>query len=70
MDLGADDAGETPIWSEGLREVRVEIAGGAPESTVTLKAEHRVTGRVTDAATGKPILAFTVIPSTCSARTS
>jgi thiol-disulfide isomerase/thioredoxin len=40
----------------------LEIAGGAPERTVTLTIEHRITGRVTDAVTGKPILAFTVIP--------
>ena len=40
----------------------LEITGGSPERTVTLKPEHRVTGRVTDAATGKPIPTFTVIP--------
>jgi RNA polymerase sigma factor (sigma-70 family) len=40
----------------------LEIAGGAPERTVVLKTEHRITGRVTDAVTGKPIPRFTVIP--------
>jgi beta-lactamase regulating signal transducer with metallopeptidase domain/uncharacterized GH25 family protein/thiol-disulfide isomerase/thioredoxin/Leucine-rich repeat (LRR) protein len=42
--------------------LELEIAGGAPPRTITLKPEHRVTGRVTDAVTGKPIPAFTVIP--------
>src|SRR5207249_2303875 len=30
--------------------------------TVTLKSEHRITGRVTDTVTGRPIPAFTIIP--------
>jgi hypothetical protein len=40
----------------------LEIAGGAPERTVVLKADHLITGRVTDAMTGQPIPAFAVIP--------
>ncbi len=47
---------------EGFADRELEIAGGAPPRTVTLKPEHRITGRVTDAVTGKPIPAFTVIP--------
>ena len=39
-----------------------QIAGGDPPRTVTLKPEHRIAGRVTDAATGQPVPAFTVIP--------
>jgi thiol-disulfide isomerase/thioredoxin len=50
------------VFVEGIAETEVEVAGGAPERTVTLKGEHRVTGRVTDAVTGQPIPAFTVIP--------
>jgi RNA polymerase sigma factor (sigma-70 family) len=57
-----DDPVKLQIWSKGFAASELEVAGGAPERTVTLKAEHRVTGRVTDAATGKPIPAFTVIP--------
>ena len=40
----------------------MEVTGGSTDRTVTLKAEHRITGTVTDAVTGKPIPAFTVIP--------
>lgn len=39
-------------------------AGGEPEQTVVLKGPHVVTGRVTDARTGRPIPAFTVVPVT------
>jgi thiol-disulfide isomerase/thioredoxin/protocatechuate 3,4-dioxygenase beta subunit len=42
--------------------VELEIANGASEHTVVLKAEHRVTGQVTDAATSRPIPNFRVIP--------
>ncbi len=57
-----DDPVKVSIWSKGFASPELEIAGGAAERTVTLKAEHLVTGRVTDAATGKPIPAFTVVP--------
>src|SRR5262249_25526465 len=57
-----DDPVTLHVWSKGFGESEVEIGGGAPERTVMLKVEHRVTGRVTDAATGKPVPAFTVIP--------
>ena len=40
----------------------VVAAGGEPEQTVVLKGPHIVTGRVTDAGTGQPIPAFTVVP--------
>jgi protocatechuate 3,4-dioxygenase beta subunit len=39
----------------------LEIQAGAPPRTVVLKSEHRITGEVTDAITGKPIPSFTVI---------
>jgi thiol-disulfide isomerase/thioredoxin/uncharacterized GH25 family protein len=57
-----DDPVKLHVWAKGFAECEFEIAGGAPERTVTLKAEHRITGRVTDAVTGRPILAFTVVP--------
>jgi protocatechuate 3,4-dioxygenase beta subunit len=56
-----DDPVKLQIGFPGFAESELEIAGGAAERTVVLKAEHRITGRVTDAATGKPIPAFTVI---------
>ena len=46
----------------GRADVPIELGGGGPTRTVVLKPEHRVTGRVTDASTGRPIPAFTVIP--------
>ena len=47
---------------KGFAPCDLEIAGGAPPRTITLKREHRITGRVTDAVTGKPIPHFTIIP--------
>src|SRR5262249_39482321 len=49
------------IGLEGHSFQELEIAGGSAERTVVLKGEHRITGRVTDAVTGKPIPSFTVI---------
>ena len=56
-----DDLVKLIIEAKGLPPTELEIAGGAPERTITLQID-RVVGRVTDAATGKPIPAFTVIP--------
>ena len=50
------------ISLKGFAPRELEIAGGEPTRTIVLKAEHRIIGRVTDAKTGKPIPAFTVIP--------
>jgi len=47
---------------KGFAPCDLEIAGGGEPRTITLKPEHRVTGNVTDAVTGKPIPAFTVVP--------
>jgi RNA polymerase sigma factor (sigma-70 family) len=57
-----DEAVKLHVYFKGSAPVELEVAGGAPERKVTLKAEHRITGRVTDAVTGKPIPSFTVIP--------
>jgi protocatechuate 3,4-dioxygenase beta subunit len=57
-----DDPVKLFVYSRGFAPVELEIAGGAPLRTVTLKPEHRVTGSVTDAVTGKPLPAFTIIP--------
>lgn len=50
------------IGSKGFAASELQVGGGESTRTVVLKAEHRITGRVTDAVTGKPIPAFTVIP--------
>lgn len=46
----------------GFINSELTVAGGSPVRTVVLKAEHRISGRVTDAETGKAIPQFTVIP--------
>ena len=46
----------------GFADVPLALRGGEPTRTIVLTAEHRVTGRVTDATTGQPIPRFTVIP--------
>jgi RNA polymerase sigma factor (sigma-70 family) len=53
---------ELNVHLQGYSPSKLEIAGGSPMQSVTLKAEFRVTGRVSDAVTGQPIPAFTVIP--------
>src|SRR5262249_39706334 len=46
----------------GFANQELEVEGGGPERPIVLRAEHRVRGRVTDAVTGKPIAAFSVVP--------
>lgn len=58
---GPDEPVKLRIWSKGFSQSELEIAGGASVRTVTLRSEHRITGAVTDATTGKPIPAFTVV---------
>jgi thiol-disulfide isomerase/thioredoxin len=50
------------IGLEGFADCELEIAGGTAARTVALKANHRITGRVTDAVTEKPIRLFSVMP--------
>jgi RNA polymerase sigma factor (sigma-70 family) len=57
-----DDPVKLEIWSKGLATCELEVAGGAPERTATLGANRSITGRVTDAVTGRLVPAFTVIP--------
>jgi len=56
------DPVKVSIYAKGFAELQTEVTGGTAEKTITLKSEHRITGRVTDAVTGKPIPQFTVIP--------
>ncbi len=50
------------VYGKSCSPVALEVRGGDPDRTVVLKPEHRLNGRVTDATTGRPIPAFTVIP--------
>ena len=52
------------VSAKDFAAVELDVTGGSTDRTVALEAEpeHRVTGAVTDAVTGKPIPAFTVIP--------
>jgi hypothetical protein len=50
------------IGAKGFADCDLEVASSESLRTVVLKPEHRITGRVTDAATGQTIPAFTVIP--------
>ncbi|QJW97022.1 sigma-70 family RNA polymerase sigma factor [Frigoriglobus tundricola] len=50
------------ISAKGFATLEMDVTAGATDRTVTLTAEHRVIGTVTDALTGKPIPNFTVIP--------
>ncbi|SIO41187.1 Signal transducer regulating beta-lactamase production, contains metallopeptidase domain [Singulisphaera sp. GP187] len=50
------------IASQGYTTLQLEIGGGEAPRTVVLKPELRITGRVTDAVTGKPIPVFRVYP--------
>ncbi len=61
-DSAPDDPVKIKIEMPGFAPHEFEIAGGAAERTVVLKSNHRITGRVTDAVTGKPIPSFTIIP--------
>ncbi len=61
-DSAPDDPVKFQIGSPGFAPCELEVAGGAAERTVVLRSDHRITGLVTDAVTGKPIPAFTIIP--------
>jgi uncharacterized GH25 family protein/thiol-disulfide isomerase/thioredoxin len=57
-----DDPVNVHIYAKGFATLKMDITGGSTDRTVTLRAEHRVTGIVTDAVTGKPITSFSVMP--------
>jgi RNA polymerase sigma factor (sigma-70 family) len=56
-----DEPVKVQVSAKGFATLELEVTGGSTDQIVTLKAEHRITGRVTDAVTGKPVPAFTVI---------
>ena len=57
-----DEPVKLRAYHEGYASHELEIAGGTPSRTITMKPEHRITGAVTDAVTGKPIPIFGIIP--------
>lgn len=57
-----DEPVKIEIFAKGFAPLQMDVIGGSTDRTVTLKAEHRITGTVTDAVTGQPIRSFTVIP--------
>lgn len=57
-----DDPVKVQLHAEGYASLEMEVTGGSTDRTVTMKPEHKITGAVTDAVTGKPIPNFTVIP--------
>lgn len=61
-DAAPDEPVKMLIEAKGCTRCELEMAGGEPPRTVTLKLEHRITGRVTDAQTGQPLPTFTVLP--------
>jgi RNA polymerase sigma factor (sigma-70 family) len=56
-----DDPVKLEVSKSGFAPRELQIAGGTARD-VTLKAEHHIVGRVTDAVTGKAIPSFAVIP--------
>ena len=60
-----DDSVKLRIGARGDKNYasrEIAMSGGDPPRTITLKPEHRITGSVTDAVTGKPIPAFNIVP--------
>ena len=57
-----DDAVTYDFWKEGYATRQAELIADGKEQTITLQAVLRITGKVTDAATGRPIDRFTAIP--------
>ena len=50
------------IDGPGVTAFELDISSATPERVVTVKSEHRITGRVINAVSGRAIPAFTVIP--------
>jgi uncharacterized GH25 family protein/thiol-disulfide isomerase/thioredoxin len=50
------------ISSKGFAPSVLEVAAGESSRTIVLKTEHRITGQVLDAKTGKPIPSFAIRP--------
>ncbi len=57
-----DDAVTYTFWKEGYQSRNATLVADGKEQTITLQAILRITGKVTDAATGQPIDRFTAIP--------
>ena len=57
-----DDAVTYTFWKEGYQSRDASLVADGKEQTITLEAILRLTGKVTDAATGRPIEKVTAIP--------
>ncbi len=57
-----DDAVSYTFWKEGYAERKAELIADGKEQTITLQATLQIAGKVTDAATGRPIENLTAIP--------
>ena len=57
-----DDAVTYRFWKEGYATREAALVADGTEQTITLQAILRITGKVTDAATGRPIDKVTAIP--------
>src|SRR5262249_42280884 len=57
-----DDAVTYTFWKEGYANRDAELVADGKPQTITLQSILRITGKVTDAATGRPIDRFTAIP--------
>jgi len=56
------DAVTYEFWKEGYTRLDVDLTATGSEQTVTLHSILRISGKVTDATTGRPIEGVTVIP--------
>jgi thiol-disulfide isomerase/thioredoxin/protocatechuate 3,4-dioxygenase beta subunit len=56
------DAVTYQFWKEGYTRLKVDLTATGSEQTVTLQSILRLSGKVTDATTGRPIEKLTAIP--------
>jgi beta-lactamase regulating signal transducer with metallopeptidase domain/thiol-disulfide isomerase/thioredoxin/protocatechuate 3,4-dioxygenase beta subunit len=56
------DAVTYQFWKEGYTRLKVDLTATGSEQTVTLPSILRISGKVTDATTGRPIENLTAIP--------
>lgn len=57
-----DDPIELYFWHEGFDTITTHLTAGSGEHLQVLHPALRIRGRVTDAATGKPVEQFTIVP--------
>ena len=57
-----DDAVTYQLWKEGYATLKVDLTANGSEQTITLHPLLRISGKVTDATTGRPIENVTAMP--------